>query len=214
MLARWARIRGWNPHWVSLILIILPLMCFVLAGTFGRRVLTRKVVSRMMLNREDIAAIHEGNGLPVETLERLTQWVRTDARFQDDIEQLMRLADAAKLPTDDAHRLTGVMVIGTQLQSLLETEQDWSHPADILDPEGEVGLECEALLHLAESQVTHDGRINAILERLRDAAEVDRQNREAVERFVAALEKRSPVTARAMVREVQQVMRDFAERSK
>jgi hypothetical protein len=129
-----------------------------------------------MLTLEDIAAIYEGSDLPTETVEHLKQWVRTDPQFQSQIEVLVILADAAGLPVDDPNRLQDATVLQKQLNALIDAGQSWKHPAEILDPEGEVGLDCGALLKLAEAVQGKDDGIAGLLDRLRDAVEEVRRD--------------------------------------
>ena len=158
----------------------------------------------MNLTLEDIAALYEiGDGddsLSLETVEHLGQWVRTDALFRSQVQTLRRLADMAGLPEDDAYRFSGVLGIQAQLDKLLEAPP-WRHPADVLDPDAELGLECEALLKLAESRGAGDERVPPVLAKLREAAEQERNNVRTVQLFVADLLEQLPSTAQRMLRE-------------
>ena len=161
----------------------------------------------MQLTLEDIAAIHEGNGLPVETQKRLTAWIRTDAQFDGLVQELHRLADAAGLARNDTHRLSGALVVRNQLDALLAAEEEWTHPTEILDPDCELGLECEALLRFAEAGSANDPLVSGALERLRDAAEAERQQYGVLQQFIAVLRQCPVPIARGILREAELSLR-------
>ena len=158
----------------------------------------------MTLTLQDIAALYEiGDGdddLPLETVEHLREWVRCDAQFHSQVQTLRRLADVAGLPEDDAYRFGGALEIQAQLDRLLEAPS-WDHPAEVLDPDAELGLECKALLKIAESRSASDDRIASALPKLQEAAEQERANRRTVQLFVEDLLEQPASTAQRMLRD-------------
>jgi hypothetical protein len=166
----------------------------------------RKILK--MLNLEDIAALYEGHDLSTETIEHLKQWVRADPQFETYIAVLTILADAAGLPADDPNRLHDATVLQAQLEALVDAEQPWEHPAEILDPDGDVGLDCGALLKLAEAVQGKEDGIAGLLDRLRNAAEEERRDRRAVEELIATLRQQDSLKARSMLRDAELALRE------
>ncbi len=106
-----------------------------------------------ILTLEDVAFLYDGlrDDLPENLAERLSRWVRQDPQFADHISQLEAIASEAGLPRERKQRLTEAHELIRDLERLLEAEEEWQDPAEILDPDGGQGLDLTGLENLAQS---------------------------------------------------------------
>ncbi len=105
------------------------------------------------LTLADVAFLRDGlqDDLPEGLAGRLSLWVDEDPQFADQIGELEAIATEAGLPRHRKRRLNEAYEIHRDLEQLLEAEEDWQDPAEILDPDGGQGLDLTGLANLAQS---------------------------------------------------------------
>jgi hypothetical protein len=161
-----------------------------------------------LLTLEDVAFLYDGlrDDLPEGLAQRLSRWVREDPRFADAVSRLEAIAVEAGLPRERKHRLTEACELIRDLERLLEAEEEWQDPAEVLDPDGGQGLDLAALANLAHSVErrrnppanageVHDKLVRALATAAAEAA--------LVETFVEGLLAR-PDRAGGLLREAKQ----------
>ncbi len=99
-----------------------------------------------VLTLEDIAALADGQDISDDTVRRLSEWVHTDRQFAEPVRHLKALAGDAGVEL-----LSDGELLDRDFDRLLATE-GWEHPAELLDPEGEVGVPYPELLAIAEAR--------------------------------------------------------------
>ncbi|MEM7587631.1 MAG: hypothetical protein AAF560_29865 [Acidobacteriota bacterium] len=167
---------------------------------------TRKPI---ILTLEDVALLADGaEGLPNATKQRLRAMVLADPRFQGHLDQLEDMAEEAGI-TEGHDRYGAALMIHDQYQQL-ELNRGWLHPAEVLDPEGYLGLHYEELIHLARERAEDaggNGRADLILRQL-EAAWVDEQaRREFADRVATRLLEFEPDEAALLLRRVSHEVR-------
>ena len=147
-----------------------------------------------VLTLEDIAALADGQGISRQTVRRLREWVRTDQQFAEPVRHLKTLAGDAGVDL-----LGDAELLDRDFDRLLATE-GWEHPAELLDPEGEIGVPYAELLAIAEAR-TRAGRgedaapIEAVRRKLERAA----APRASVESLVDQVLERQPRDAERLL---------------
>ncbi len=132
------------------------------------------------LTLEDVALLADGaDGLPAATKRRLRELVMTDPRFQSQLEHLEALAQESGLGEEQGRFGSALLVRDHYLQ--LEQAEGWEHPAEVLDPEGFIGLLYQELLHLAvvRARDTEDSSPAWQIARKLEAAWAEEQARRA-----------------------------------
>ncbi|MCP4004693.1 MAG: hypothetical protein GY725_10895 [bacterium] len=146
---------------------------------------TRKhEISEDLLTLEEVALLVDGGDqVPPETARHLGPVIRTDPRFSKHVEIAEAMArDAAiKRGTDD--RLADGVSANADFDRLTACDE-WSDPAEILDPSGERGIPFAPLIHIAQArlQQTEDrNQLQAVLEKLRRAEFFDKLRQEVAQ---------------------------------
>lgn len=155
-----------------------------------------------LLSAHDAALLANGHAqLPDATMRKIVAVVRTDGRFAGHYEALRSLAtDAGFEPVRDKD-LETALDCHQDFERLL-TSEGWEHPAEILDPEGELGICYQELIHIAAARARREPdseRVKAVRDRLERAWEAHRKRHEPVERFVARLLEHDETTAKRLL---------------
>ncbi len=165
-------------------------------------------ISQDLLTLEDVALLADGaDSLPTSTKQRLRQLVLQDPRFSLHLEQLEGLAQEAGLG-ESQDRLGAALLVHGHYQQL-EKAEGWEHPAEVLDPDGTIGVLHRELLHIARVRARGEktGRSADILRKL-DAAWAEEQRRdEFATGFVTRLLDFDPAEAELLLRRVGQELR-------
>ncbi len=122
--------------------------------------------------------------------DKLRSLVRSDPSYAPQLAELERLAQDAGLPeTND--RLYAGWLFNQEFDRLLEAE-DWQHPAEILDPDGNLGIGYQELINIAESRArrlapTAAAAHQEVCRKLSEAHKGKQSKSDCVEVFVNAL---------------------------
>ena len=169
------------------------------------------------LSREELALVADGlvENLTDDGAKRLGQVIRTDPRFLAEFGELDALAREAGLePGESFEYLSAAQAIDEALAALLDA-REWSHPAEILDPDGSRGIPYPMLIRLArkrEGKSEDAERILQVRQRLEEAFAAEKAEDALVERFVAVLLELPPERATHLfVRAAQQYNRQAGE---
>ena len=183
-----------------------------LSGPERGRPGTRRAVE--ILTLDDVAFLYDGlqDDLPEGMAERLRRWVHQDPQFADPISTLEAIATGAGMPRTFEQRLTEAVGLVHDLERLIEAGDDWQDPSEVLDPDGDRGVDLYGLTNLARSverrrsPPTNIGEVHGKLVQAlqKVAAEAD-----LVETFVAGLLER-PTRAAGLLRAAR---RQFLEQS-
>ncbi len=129
-------------------------------------------IDETLLTLEDVAhLLGQTDQLPRETVRKLVAVIGTDHRFAGHVERLESQARDAGIETDLADWPAAAFYCHRDFERLVAAE-GWLHPAEVLDPDGEVGISYRELVGLAEKQTAHarePGRLLAIQEKLERA---------------------------------------------
>ena len=142
------------------------------------------------LTLEDLALVADGlaDSIDTEGAKRLAKLVSTDPRLEPELATLEAVASEAGLtrrPTGEY--LSAGHSLDQALQRLVD-EDEWTHPADVLDPDASLGVPYEPLIKLARAREQGDpGRMLAIRRRLEEALAAEMAEEALVERFVLHL---------------------------
>ena len=163
----------------------------------------RSEIREEILTLEDAALLADPNGqLTRGALRRLRHLARTDPRVIPLFEYLEALADEAELP-DTSNRLDAGLKCLTDVERLLQAD-DWQHPAEVLDPTGEVGVNYSGLVKLARAwarQAGESDRHRVVGRKLEKAWSEDKARNQPVEDFVARLCQVEPEEAERLLRQ-------------
>ena len=169
------------------------------------------------LSREELALVADGlvENLTDDGAKRLGQVIRTDPRFLAEFGELDALAREAGLePGESFEYLSAAQAIDEALAALLDA-REWSHPAEILDPDGACGIPYPMLIRLArkrEEKSDDAERILKVRQRLEEAFAAEMAEDAFVERFVAVLLELPPERAtHLLARAAQQYSRQAEE---
>ena len=163
-------------------------------------------VDESVLSVDDVAKLNSAiasGQLPRPTIRRLADANRADSRFSRHYEALATLArDAGFEPVRDED-LETALECHRDFQRLLDSE-GWEHPAEVLDPEGELGISYRELAHIAAARADRaagEGRPAAVREKLLRAWAAQRQKAAPVVSFVAQLLEHEDEKAEAMLQQ-------------
>lgn len=163
----------------------------------------RSEIREELLTLEDAALLADPNGqLTQGTVSRLRRLARTDPRVISLFEYLEALADEADLP-DTSDRLDVGLKCLADVERLLQAD-GWQHPAEILDPSGEIGVNYSGLVKLAQAwarQAGESGRHRAVGRKLERAWCEEKARNQPVEDFVARLCQVEPEEAERLLRQ-------------
>ena len=154
-----------------------------------------------LLTLEDLAALlSHTDQLPLRTALKLTEVIRTDPRFADQVEVLQTMARQAGIGLDREDWPEAALHCHRDLERLLATE-GWEHPAEVLDPDGETGVTYRELVHLAEARAgaSEDPRLGEIRQRLQRAWAAEREKAAPIQRIVTELLGQGRDAARHML---------------
>ena len=164
--------------------------------------LTESEIREDLLTLEDAALLVDSNGdVPHETLGRLRDLVRTDPRVMPHFEYLEALADEAGIP-ETGDRLFVALSCLQEVERLEQTE-DWQHPAEILDPTGDLGVDYPELIRLAAMRLRQEGdagRYRSVKRKLERAWSAEKVSDALAESFAARLCEYEPVEAERLLR--------------
>ncbi len=160
-------------------------------------------IDESLLSIDDVAMLASTSGqLPEPTLLRLAAANRTDPRFEKHYEALVGLArDAGFDPVRDED-LETALDCHRDFALLLQTE-GWEHPAEIIDPDGEIGVYYRELAHIAAAheERKQGAREKAVREKLERAWTVRRERLAPVETFVSHLLEQDDETAKKLLKQ-------------
>ena len=162
----------------------------------------RAEIQEDLLTLEDAALLVDPNSqIPRDTMDRVRKMVLTDPRAASHFVFLETLADEAEVPAS-GNRLQAVLRCLEDVERLVELE-GWSHPDEVLDPTGEVGISYLELLHFVRilaRQEPQELRYAAVGSKLERAWAMERAGNELVEHFTTRLCDHSPAAAERFLR--------------
>lgn len=146
-------------------------------------------IDETLLTLEDAAhLLGRTDQLPSETIRRLGPVFGSDARFAGHVERLEALARAAGIETDVDDWPATALYCHRDFDRLVATD-GWQHPAEVLDPDGSLGICYHELVRIAEARAQRarePDRLLAIKDRL-EQAWADEQARQAPVRDIVTL---------------------------
>ncbi len=158
-----------------------------------------------LLTLQDVALLLAGkpDQIPRDTARRLPEVIRTDPRFAGLVEELRALAREAGFEPVRDEDLETALDCRRDLERLLAAE-GWEHPAEVLDPEGDVGISYRELSCLAAARAERErgrGRPRAVQEKLERAWASQRERDAPVVNFVTRLLEHDEETAEALLQQ-------------
>ncbi|MCP3963626.1 MAG: hypothetical protein GY719_37800 [bacterium] len=111
----------------------------------------------------EVALLVEGHEIPPASRRRLRRFHRADPRLKEPLGELESLAVDAGV--DD---LVDGLFYNREVDRLLDAG-DWAHPAEVLDPHGDVGISYPELLAVADARARRTGddqRVAEVREKL------------------------------------------------
>ncbi len=152
------------------------------------------------LTLEEVALVADGlvETLSDDAANRLGQVIRTDPRFETEIAELEVLAQEAGLGADDTFECLSVAQAVDETLSVLLDADGWSHPKEVLDPDGSRGIPYPPLIRLArgrEGKSAAPEKILQVRQRLEEALAAEMAEDALVERFVARILELPPERA-------------------
>ncbi len=158
------------------------------------------------LTLEDVALLADEGEPTRETIRHLGEFIRSHHLFADRIRHLRALArDAA------VKKLADGLSLHKELDQLVHA-RNWSHPAQVLDPDGFIGISYPELIRIAKVRVrrAEDSRpLKVIQRRLEEAQAAEPAEAEApIHKIVERLQKEQPGTAE---RQLHQAILEFRE---
>ncbi len=162
-----------------------------------------------LLTLEDVALLaDDSDSLPTETKQRLRNLVIKDPRFRGHLDHLEALAQEAGL--GECHDRLGTALLAHNHYTQLELAEDWEHPAEVLDPEGFIGILYQELIHIGRARAQradNPERDSKILQQLL-AAWADEQARHVfADRVAKHLLEFEPAEAELLLQRVGQEVR-------
>ena len=158
----------------------------------------RTEIDETLLTLEDLAhLLARNNQLPFATIRKLEQVVRTDSRFAKHVDELEALARDAGIDTALDDWPVAAFYCHRDFDRLVEVE-DWQHPAEVLDPDGTLGISYRELMRVAEARAARSrepGRWRELRGRLDRAWREGEANRSPVQSIAAQLSDYEPDTA-------------------
>ncbi len=157
---------------------------------------TRKTTPKDPLTLEDIAVLADETDLPVDAVRRMGEFARTHPLFAERIARLRALAEEAGV-----ERLWDALLLSREFESLLQAET-WEHPAEVLDPDGNLGIPYRELLHIAEARAARaeDSSVFTVIrQKLSKARDAQRSAAAPVQNIVAQLLKHEPGKAEKLL---------------
>ncbi len=147
-----------------------------------------------------------------ETMDRLRHHVRSQPLFAPELAYFEALArDAGLSERHDRRRAS--LQCNDELDRLLAADS-WQHPADVLDPEGIVGIGYRELIHIAEARARRAAEpdaLHAVRDKLKRARDADQAKTDCVDTFIAALLTHDPEGAETLLRRAARVYRFHRE---
>ncbi len=154
-----------------------------------------------LLAPQDLALLIDGTGsVPERLAEPLAAILRSDPRFAEPVAELEALARAAGLAPQRCY-LSRALEAHRDADRLLATT-GWQHPAEVLDPEGDRGVDYGPLMHLVAERAKQAGdptALRSVHERLTRACGVERADDALVETFLEGLLSREPELAESLL---------------
>ncbi len=173
--------------------------------------LKRSEIREDRLTLEDVALLEDEAGqVPPDTLSRVRAVIRSTEELAPHYRYLGALAEAAGMPETSDRLYVGLRCL-EELERLAQAE-GWRHPAEVLDPEGESGIQYAELVNLARTrarQAEEPGRYRQLERRLERAWAVEKAADELTETFAARLCDYQPAVAERLLR---QAMRQYRAR--
>ncbi len=163
----------------------------------------RSRIREDLLTLEDAALLADPNGqLTRDGMRRVRQLAHTDPRVMPLFDYLEALAEESDLP-DSSDRLEVGLKCLTDVERLLQAD-DWQHPAEILDPTGEIGVNYSGLVKLARvwaRQAAEPGRHRDVGRKLERAWSAEKARNQPAEEFAARLCEVEPGEAERLLRQ-------------
>ncbi len=114
--------------------------------------MTESQLDEEVLTLEDVALlIDRTDQFPLDTLQRLRNLVTRDTRFSGHVERLEAMAREAELG-ESRDRMNAALLIHRHYRQLEQAEDWWHHPAEVLDPDGTIGVYYKELLAIARAR--------------------------------------------------------------
>ena len=166
------------------------------------------------LTLEDVAQLADkSDQLSCATMDHLRLFVRSDELFAPQLTVLESMARDAGLGESN-DRLYAGLQCNEELDDLLES-RDWQHPAEVLDPEGTLGISYRELIRIAEARARR-AEESAALDEVRDKLELalaaEKAKTYCVDAFVAALLAMDSKEAERLLRRATRAYRSHQRR--
>ncbi len=133
-------------------------------------------LSEDLLTLEDVAMLlSHTDHLPARVALKLPRVIGTDPRLAAHVGQLQDMAREAGLEAECRDWPEIAFLCHRDLDRLLAAE-DWQHPAEVLDPDGEVGVSYRELIRAAETRArrSDDPKLPEVRRRLKRAWAAER----------------------------------------
>lgn len=143
------------------------------------------------------------------TMDKLRILVHSMERFAPQLAYLKALAEDAGLPEDQDDRLHAGWLCNQEFDALQATPA-WRHPAEVLDPDGNLGIGYAELIHIAgirARRAEEPAALQAIGEKLRAAKSAEGPSQDCVDAFVTALLAAEPEDAEILLSRAERAYR-------
>ena len=158
-------------------------------------------IDETLLTLEDVAyLISLARDLPTETAQKLPGLIRSDPRFAVHVEKLETMTTGAGLDPTRDEQVYSALVSHGEFDRLLAAEE-WEHPAEVLDPKGDLGIHYRELVQTATTRArqSDDPKLAEIQRKLERAWAGEQERAEPIQRIVAEIQDREPDDARHML---------------
>ncbi len=156
------------------------------------------------LTLEDVALLADGaDSLPHSTKQRLRRLVLNDRRFRRHLKRLEALAQEAGI-NDSQDRLGAALLVHSHYRQLAQAK-GWQHPAEVLDPDGTVGIHYVELLHIARARAetaNGAGRPQEILRQIETAWAAEKRRSDFASGVAEQLADFDPSEAEQLLRRI------------
>ncbi len=159
-------------------------------------------IDETLLTLEDVAhLLAQAGQLPLETIRKLAPVIATDHRFARHVESLESLARDAGVDTERGDWPLAAFYCQRDFERLLAAE-GWQHPAEVLDPDGTLGIAYRELVRLAGARAGRSrepGRLPAVRKRLERAWAEARTKEAPVQSIASQLLDHEPAAAEQLL---------------
>lgn len=158
-------------------------------------------LSEDLLTLEDVAILlSHTDQLPASVVRKLPRVIGTHPGVAGHVERLRAMAREAGVGAERGDWSQVAFYSHQDLDRLLAAE-DWQDPAEVLDPQGEVGVSYRELVCVAEARArgSRDPRLGKVHGRLQRALAAEAERAVPIRRIAAELQQQEPGAARQIL---------------